>query len=126
MARRNRVWQARIGVSAWAIGTTLSAVAPKLSYVLDYELLLQMMVVQGIVAIAIGLTFGLITVILARSVKAGGIVLLGIFYGVMVGGTSSFAIGWLLHLLFAPRGGTGALLPGFGWALAAVIFWILG
>lgn len=126
MARYSRVWQARIGVSIWAVSSAFLAVAPKLIYGLRYDILLQMMVAQGIVAVAIGLTSGLITAIWQRSAEAGGIVLLGIFYGVMVGGTSSFAIGYFLFLLFAPEGGTDSLLPGLGWAVAALIFWVLG
>lgn len=130
MARYSRLWQARVGVSIWAVSTAFLAVAPKLIYDLEYNILLQMLVAQGIAAIAIGLASGLITAIWQRSAKAGGIVLLGIFYGGMVGGTSSFAISWffyfLLSLLFETKSVTDSLLPGLGLILTTLFFWVVG
>jgi hypothetical protein len=111
--------------SIWAICTAVLALAPKFIYDLDYALLLQAITFQGKVAIVSGLISGLTIAILQRSVKFGGIILFGVFYGVMFWGTSALTIGCFL-MLIAPKGGTDALLPGLGFVVLAFVVWIIG
>ncbi|MBD2020066.1 hypothetical protein H6F43_07685 [Leptolyngbya sp. FACHB-36] len=84
-----------------------------------------MIVLQSVVGIVVGGISGAIIAIEQRSGKAGGIILLGVFYGVMVGGTAFLALACLPSVL--PREPAWDMpVPDFGAAITTFVIWLLG
>jgi hypothetical protein len=117
----------------WAVGLFAISVACLLwfstkPYGLPGDFLLKIMLFQSSIALVIGLISGMVTAILQRSLRAGGIVLLGVLFGATLGGTVGLAVGIFvggaMDRIFP--GPTDPDLPNLGAALAGMAVYFFG
>lgn len=127
MPRYWRTWRVRWAVRLFAISAACLLWLSTKPYGLPGGVLLKIMLFQSSIALVVGLISGMVTAI-QRSLRAGGIILLGVLFGATLGGTVGLAarlfVGGAMSQIL-PRS-TDIGLPNLGAALAGMAVYFFG